>query len=154
MCFSIGRIIIIIIIECSSAQIWYLWFDLHSLAKCPNFWYFSALIDVLSRKSLNLMAFSAISWSFSWTVIDLYNLFTRFSFDESYWGVFISFISGLKVLIFCFRRYRPSSELNGLIGTVWITIFVHFLLVYFFGVEWCFSRSPSFLLGILLRSLA
>ena len=115
-------------VGCSSAQIWHLWFNLHSLAKCPNFWYFwhwiawcryfSALTDVPPRKSLNLMAFSAISWSFSWTITDPCNLFTRFSFDESYWGVFISFIPRLKVSIFCPRRYRSSSVLNNLIGTV------------------------------------
>ncbi len=63
-----------------------------------------------------MIAFSAISWSFSWTIIDSCNLFT------------------LKVLIFCFRRYRLSSVLNGLIGIVWITIFTHFSLVYIF---WC-----------------
>ncbi len=90
------------------------------------------------------MAFLAISWSFSWTTTDLCNLFTRFSFDESYWGVFISFIPGLKVLIFCFRRYRLSSVLNDLIGTVWITIFTHFSSVYIFWCGMMFFQTSFF----------
>ena len=90
------------------------------------------------------MAFSAISWSFSWMITDLCNLFTRFSFDESYWGVFISFIPGLKVLISCLRRYRLSSVLNSLISTIWIIIFTHFSSVYIFWYKIMFFQTSFF----------
>ncbi len=90
------------------------------------------------------MAFLVIFWLFSWTTTDLCNLFTRFSSDKSYWGVFISFIPGLKVSISCFRRYRPSSVLNDLIDIVWITIFAHFSSVYIFWCGMMFFQTSFF----------